>query len=176
MKKHMKNGILMLGGSLLLLAASPALGDENALYRAHEWSLDAFGSGSLSRYTIDHVSRARVQQNTRLGIGGGVNYFFSQNMGLGADVYAEDTHGSVIDSASVNFIYRLPLGQGGFAPYLLGGGGRHFDSVKTWFAQVGAGLEYRFTPHVGVFTDLRAVVPSETKYYGLGRVGMRFAF
>jgi hypothetical protein len=45
-----------------------------------------------------------------------------------------------------------------------------------WFGQAGGGMEYRFTPHVGVFIDARGVLPNETKLYGVARVGMRFAF
>lgn len=175
MKIHLKNGLLIVG-TLLLLAVSPARGEDHELYRASELSVDVFGSGSVSRYTIDHVSRARVRQNTRLGAGAGVNYFFTQNLGIGADAYSEDTKGSTIDSSSVSFIYRCPLGQSGFAPYAFGGGGRHFENVRTWFAQAGVGMEYRFSPHVGMFLDARGVVPHETKYYAVGRIGMRFAF
>jgi hypothetical protein len=174
MKKHMQNGMLIVG--TLLLLAAPVQGEENSLYRANELSMDLFGSASLQRHTIDNISRARVQQNTRLGMGAGINYFFTQNMGISADAYAEDTKGSVIDSSSVSFTYRFPLGQSGFAPYAFGGGGRHFENVRTWFAQVGAGVEYRFSPQIGIFLDARGVVPDETKYYTVGRLGMRFAF
>ena len=175
MKKLIKNGMLITA-TLLLLAAKPAQGEENELYRAKEWSVDGFGSASLSRYTLDHVSRARVRQNTRLGIGAGVNYFFTQNLGISAEASSEDTHGSLIDSASANMTLRLPLGQSGFAPYVFGGGGRHFENVRTWFVQSGVGIEYRFTPHLGVFTDFRGVLPDATKYYGAARLGVRFAF
>jgi hypothetical protein len=48
--------------------------------------------------------------------------------------------------------------------------------AKLSFGQAGAGMEYRFTPHVGVFLDARAVWPNETKYYGVARAGLRFAF
>ncbi len=177
MKKLLSNAMII-SGTLLMLATHSAVGEETAgdLYRAKEFSVDGFGSGSVSRYTIDHVSRSRVRQNTRLGVGAGVNYYFSQNFGIGGDVYAEDTHGSFIDSTSLSFLYRLPLGQSGFAPYAFGGGGREFDGVDTWFLQAGLGMEYRFTPHIGVFVDGRGVVPKETKYYGVARLGMRFAF
>jgi hypothetical protein len=73
-------------------------------------------------------------------------------------------------------ILRLPLGQSGFAPYIFGGGGHQFDAVKLWFGQAGAGMEYRFTRHVGVFLDARTVWPNETKFYGVARAGMRFSF
>jgi hypothetical protein len=61
-------------------------------------------------------------------------------------------------------------------PTPFGGGGRHFDAVRAWFAQAGVGVEYRFSRHVGVFLDARGVLPNETKYYGVARFGMRFNF
>ena len=183
----MKNK-LTIGGTILMLAATAVLGAENVtndqglhydqsdLYRSSELSLDGFGSASLGKYTIDHPSEMRVRQNTRLGAGAGINYFFTRNIGIGAEAYSENTTGVFIDSASANLTLRLPLGQSGFAPYVFGGGGRHFEAVKTWFAQAGAGMEYRFTPHVGVFIDARGVLPDEAKYYGVARLGFRFAF
>jgi len=177
----MKNGI-QVGATILALAATSALAEENAshdssdLYRSKELSLDAFGSASLGAYTIENPSGERVEENTRLGAGLGLNYFFSRNIGIGADAYSEDTTGSFIDSASASLLLRFPLGKSGFAPYAFGGGGRQFDLVEAWFAQAGAGMEYRFTPNVGAFVDARWVLPEETKYYGVGRLGLRFAF
>ncbi|MDB6112941.1 MAG: hypothetical protein JWR69_4691 [Pedosphaera sp.] len=179
---------MFLGGAMLLLAAGSALGadsltndttmhyDQPDRYRGNELSVDAFGSASLGKYTINHLSNSRVRHNTRLGVGLGVNYFFSRYVGLGIDAYSENTTGAFIDSASASLILRLPLGQSGFAPYVFAGGGHQFDPDRIWFAQVGGGMEYRFTPHIGVFVDARWVVPDETKYYGVGRLGMRFAF
>jgi hypothetical protein len=177
----MKNKILI-AGTILMLAAKPALGADdmssnpNDLYRAKELSVDAFGSASLGRSTIDHLSRDRVSHNARLGAGMGMSYFITRNIGIGGDAYAEDTKETFIDSASANLILRLPLGDGGLAPYAFGGGGRQFGDIDAWFAQIGGGLEYRFTPHVGLFADGRWVLPEETKYYGVARLGLRFAF
>jgi hypothetical protein len=185
--KLMKNKMLV-GGTILMLAATSALGQDNPannqgphydqgnLYRASELSVDGFGTASLGKYTLDHPSNARVRHNARLGAGAGINYFITQNIGIGAEAYSENTSGTFIDSASANLILRLPLGQSGFAPYAFGGGGRNFDTLKLWFAQAGAGIEYRFTPHVGVFIDACGVLPNEAKYYGVARLGMRFAF
>ena len=150
--------------------------DQGDYYRSRELSVDGFGSGSLGQFIVDHPSNARVRQNIRIGAGAGINYFITRNIGIGADAYAENTSGTLIDSASASLILRLPLGQSGFAPYAFGGGGRHFDTVKTWFGQAGAGVEYRFTRHFGLFLDARGVVPNETRYYGVARLGMRFAF
>jgi len=179
---------MLVGGTILMLAATSALGQDNVTnnqslhydrgdyYRSRELSVDVFGSGSLGEYTIEHLSNARVRQNVRLGAGAGGNYFITRNIGIGADAYSENTTGAFIDSASASLILRLPLGQSGFAPYAFGGGGHQFDMGKMWFGQAGAGMEYRFTPHVGVFIDGRGVLPNETKLYGVARVGMRFAF
>lgn len=179
---------LVVGGTVLLLAATSALGAENLesdqslhyqrgdFYRANELSLDAFGTASLGKYSLDHLSGDRVRHNTRLGAGLGLNYFFTRNLGIGADVYSEDTKGAFIDSLSGNLTLRFPLGQSGFAPYVFGGGGYQFDLAKVWFGQAGAGMEYRFTRQVGAFVDARWVLPDETKYYGVARIGVRFAF
>jgi hypothetical protein len=186
-KQRVKNKTPV-GGIILVLAATSVMGAENMsndqglrydrgdFYRAGELSVDGFGSASLGQYTMEHLSKERVRHNIRLGAGAGVNYFITRNIGIGADAYAENTTGTFIDSATASLILRLPLGRSGFAPYAFGGGGRHFDTVKTWFGQAGAGMEYRFTPHLGVFIDARGAVPKETKCYGVARLGMRFTF
>jgi outer membrane protein W len=73
-------------------------------------------------------------------------------------------------------IGRFPIGHGGLAPYVFGGGGYQFDVIEQWLGNVGAGLEYRFTRNWGVFIDARYVFTDETKNYGLGRLGVRFSF
>jgi hypothetical protein len=186
-KQPVKNKIII-GGTILMLAATSAWSQDNmsdnrsstfdpgALYRGNELSVDAFGTASIGEFTLTHPSNDRVRQNTRLGAGAGINYFITPNIGIGGEAYSENTTGPFVDSASGNLILRLPLGQSGFAPYAFGGGGYQFDMTRLWFGQFGAGMEYRFTPHVGIFLDARAVVPTETRYYGVVRLGLRLAF
>jgi len=177
----MKNK-LFIGATILMLAAKSAFGADNMgydsadKYRPSELSVDAFGTASLGKYSIEHISNTRIRHNTRLGAGVGISYFINRNIGIGGEVYSEDTNGSLIDSASANLILRFPLGQSGFAPYVFGGGGHQFDMAKLWFIQLGAGMEYRFPPQIGAFVDARYVLPDETKYYGVARLGLRFAF
>jgi len=162
-----------------MLAVTSAFGQDNnqtAYYRASELSLDGFGTASVGGYTLDHLSGSRVRQNTEGGAGAGINYFVTRYIGVGAEAYSENTTGVFIDNASANLTLRLPLGQSGFAPYAFGGGGHQFDMAKLWFGQAGAGMEFRFTRHVGLFLDARLVLPNETKYYGVARVGLRVAF
>lgn len=177
LNKPMKKQLLITG-TVLLLAATSALGQDNTddRYRAHELSMDVFGSASLGKYSVDHLSTARIRHNTRLGVGLGLTYFITRNIGIGAEAYSEDTSGPFIDSASANLTLRLPVGQSGFAPYVFGGGGQQFDLNELSFGQAGVGFEYRFTPKVGIFTDARMVWPTETQYFGVARLGLRFAF
>ncbi len=126
-------------------------------YRAGEFSFDAFGSGSLGKESIDHISGNRLRRDTRLGAGAGVDYFFTRMIGVSGMAYSEDTRGSFIDSASADLILRFPIGL--VAPYVLGDGGYQFERIKSWFGEFGGGVEVRFTPHVGIFADARAVVP-----------------
>jgi hypothetical protein len=171
---------LLIAGVILAAASMSAAGADNyasgELYRETEVSVDLFGSVSLGGSTIDHLTSARIRHDARLGGGAGLNYFFTRNIGVGVDAYSEDSTGSLIDYASASLILRLPLGSSGFAPYAFGGGGRQFDGAEAWFAQLGAGIEYRFTPQLGLFLDARGVLPEETKYYGVVRLGLRFAF
>src|SRR5687767_15125922 len=102
-KNLVKNKMLM-GGAMLMLAASSVLGAESMdskpseFYRASELSLDLFGTASLGKYTIDHLSGTRVRRNTRLGAGLGVSYFLTRNIGLGAEAYSENTSGILVDN------------------------------------------------------------------------------
>ncbi len=111
-----------------------------------------------------------------LGAGLGVNYFILRYVGVGGDLYTENTAHDLVDNASGNVIFRYPIGQTGLAPYVYGGGGYKWDPVQTAFGQVGGGLEFRFTPHIGVFVDARYVLADRIRDYGVGRAGVRFAF
>lgn len=173
---------ILLCGTILTLAAAPALAADaaqpgaNDKYRAQEASLDLFGSASVGQQTINNITGLRVNRDLRLGAGIGMNYFLTRNVGVGAEVYSENTAHSLVDSTSASVIARFPLGQSGIAPYVYGGGGRQCDPTTLWFAHAGAGLEYRFTPRVGAFVDARYVLTDGTANYGLGRIGVRFGF
>ena len=180
--KKIKPNVVTIGITALLLAvgptvdrvmAAPYLGE---LYRAEETSFDLFANGSVRQESIEHPSGFRTRDDLELGAGVGLNHFFTRNFGLGGEVYSESLKGSFIDNASINFIGRLPLGTGGFAPYAYAGIGRQFDPIELSFAQLGAGVEYRFTPEVGVFSDVRYVLTDGAADHGLIRVGLRFVF
>jgi len=145
-------------------------------YRDHEFSIDAFGTLSLGEQFINTISASKVRRNGRLGAGAGVNLFFSKNVGIGADAWSEDTRGRFVDNVTGNLIVRFPLGDSGVAPYVFGGGGYQFEPVDQALGQFGAGIEFRFDPHVGLFVEARFLVPRRTDNFGLARAGLRFGF
>jgi hypothetical protein len=145
-------------------------------YRAQEVSVDLFGTGSINQQTFNHFSGDRVQQNGRLGAGAGLNYFFTRFIGLSGEAYTENTERNFIDSASLNLVGRLPLGESGVAPYIFGGGGHQFDNVDQNIANAGAGIEFRFHHNWGIFIDGRCVFAKKTDDYGMARAGLRFSF
>jgi len=156
--------------------ASYGDGRSGELFRANEPTLDLFGSLSINQETINHISGERVEDDGRLGLGLGGNYFFTRNIGLGADAYTENTQHSFVDNTSGNLIIRFPFDSVHLAPYVFGGGGYQFDPSGVWFGQAGGGLEVRFIRQVGMFVDARYVFTDGTKNFGVGRLGVRLGF
>jgi opacity protein-like surface antigen len=102
--------------------------------------------------------------------------------------------------ATLNGLVRYPIGNSGWAPYAFAGiggfvpgeGSNFFDTFSNGVSRTlrnnnnddilleghwGAGLEYRFNRHVGIFTDGRyEVVDKSRNNFGLIRTGVRFAF
>jgi len=145
-------------------------------YKANELSFSLFGSGTVGETTVRHPSLERVKRDGRLGAGGGIQYFFHRNIGIEAEAYTENTDHNFIDNVNGNLIGRFPVGSSGVAPYILAGGGRQLDPLYQWCLDAGGGLEWRFSPHVGIFVDGRYVWADKTKDYGLGRAGLRIGF
>jgi hypothetical protein len=145
-------------------------------YRTQETSLDIFTTGTINQETIDDLTGLRYDEDVEFGIGVGLNHFFTRNIGIGVEAYSEDTEKHFLDQASASLIVRFPLGESCFAPYFYGGGGRQFDPIELSFAQVGAGVELRFTPKVGVFLDARYVFTDGADDHALARLGLRLAF
>jgi Outer membrane protein beta-barrel domain len=170
------------------------------LYRANEWQFDAFGAyapagGKGNRFLGDHA----------WGGGGDVNYFFTKYFGLGLEGEVLDgtgrvNSGNVSGQFALNGLVRYPIGNTGWAPYAFAGIGGFVPGEGSNFLNTfangvrrtirnnnnndilleghwGLGLEYRFTRHIGIFTDGRyEVVDQSRNNFGLIRTGVRFAF
>ena len=150
--------------------------DYPPLYRSQELDLDLFGSGSLAKDTLEHISGDRFRHHSLWGGGGGLTYFFCRYVGVGGEFDAEDRSHRFIDSADGNVFVRIPIFNTGLAPYAFGGGGYQFEDFRQSFGQAGAGLEFRFTRQLGVFLDGRYVIADQSENYAEARAGFRITF
>ncbi len=135
-------------------------------YHPSEMSLDLFGFyGSHNRGGGNEDA---------FGPGVGVNYFFTRNVGISLDSYADAFKVPYLLNASA--IYRYPVGETGLAPYALAGFGRQWRYAAQWTGHIGGGLEYRLNSNTGIFSDFRRVFADVSKDYTVVRFGFRFSF
>ncbi len=108
------------------------------------------------------------------GFGGGAEliYYFTPELGLGAEWFAFG--GAPVHVITGNIYYRFVFDC--FAPYVFGSVGGAVDSVNTFVAGGGVGLEYRVTPSIGLFTDGRYLYADEVDEIITVRAGLRFVF
>lgn len=152
-----------------------AAGDE--LYPDQEFTIDLFAAYADQKEKFNDTFDESLRGG-RFGAGLGVNYFFTRNLGIGADAFGIDNNDGddIVDAANASLIFRLPIDVAHLAPYAFGGGGRQWEGRDTWTAHVGAGLEVRLNRHTGIFLDGRHVFTDEGGDYALIRSGLRFAF
>ncbi len=168
-------------------------------FRSNEFSLGLFGSYG---WTYNNNSLAIGNHAWGGGIDG--QYFPLQYVGFAVegDFFNEvpgDFFGSTV-TGNVLFRYPLDTKFPGFhlAPYAFGGVGGIFNQSNTFtriatgghaqeldrrnsddevLGDGGVGLEYRFTPHIGMFSDVRYNLVNGPKNNFLStRFGLRFAF
>jgi Outer membrane protein beta-barrel domain len=168
-------------------------------FRGNEFSLGLFGSYGWT-YNNNNLGIGNHSW------GGGVDgqYFLLPYLGFAieGDFFNEvpgDFFGSTVTG---NVILRYPLDIKfpglHLAPYAFGGVGGLFNENNTFtriatvghagrldrrnsddevLGDGGLGLEYRFTPHIGLFSDVRYNLVNESKNNFLStRFGLRFAF
>lgn len=148
--------------------------DYHHLYHPAELSVDLYGVGLL--HESDFNNGARARRNLRWGGGAGVNLFFTQYIGIGADADAISFHHSFVDTTTGNLILRFPIPETGLAPYLFGGAGYQFQGIDQVIGGGGVGLEVRVVPHFSFFIDARYMAAQKTDDFGIGRAGVRLSF
>ncbi|CAN5740620.1 hypothetical protein BH09VER1_BH09VER1_10650 [soil metagenome] len=144
---------------------------DTCLFRDQEFQVDAFYSGFFGG--------PKTRFGTGSGGGFGLNYFFCKYVGVGYEFQAYDNQkfGSILP-LSGNLFLRYPICSLNLAPYIMVGGGGTWSTAGgqgTGFGNVGAGLEYRFTKNIGIFTDGRYYYGGTGNVADL-RAGLRFAF
>jgi hypothetical protein len=154
--------------------------DQNApRYTAQELSLDMFGSYINPERRFNELFDTNIRKGF-WGGGAGVNYFFTRELGIGTDfnISSKPDDFGLVDYWVGNLYARLPLGNSGFAPYIFGGGGRAISPIWQWTYGGGVGLEYRFNPGTGIFSDARFLWGDRGTVYNnlVIRVGLRLVF
>jgi hypothetical protein len=144
-------------------------------YTAQELSFDAFGTYTAPERNLGDLFETNIRHG-KWGGGVGLNYFFTREIGLGADINIPNDGGNFINSVSGSLIARWPFESAGIAPYIFGGGGRGTDIAWEWLAHAGVGVEYRWNPTTGIFVDGRYVWADKTTDQLLLRAGVRFVF
>ena len=143
---------------------------EEPCFKDQELQLDVFSSWTNARDSREH--------NSGFGGGLGANYFFMRYLGVGADANVTSTSNGLW-TFSGSLIARYPIEAGHFciAPYALAGGGFQTDGVNAGTWHVGGGLEWRATPHLGIFTEGRYTWAGDHIEDTVQvSVGMRFVF
>ena len=178
---------------------APAPPPPESYFGANEFSIGLFGAYDWTR---NYNERAIGNHAWGGGIDG--QYFLTRYLGFSVDgnFFNEmpgDFFGSTV-TGNLVLRYPLDLKYPGFhlAPYVFGGVGGVFNSnnfltrVATFghaedlnrrntndevLGDAGAGLEYRFTRHIGVFSDFRYNFVNESRNnFMTTRFGLRFAF
>jgi len=143
--------------------------EPTCLFRANELQIDASATALWFN-----------GQNPAWGGGLGVNYFFTQFVGIGVEQDIVGRQNERAEWATIgNLFLRYPICSWNLAPYAMVGGGAAYGDARRGhgFGHVGGGLEYRLTGNIGLFTDARWVYSSEDPKSALiGRTGLRFAF
>jgi hypothetical protein len=110
----------------------------------------------------------------RFEYGAGVNYFFTQFLGVSGDTGIRNLE--FPNYLNLSVVGRYPNEMISTAPYLFAGGGRQFFDGAQWTAHIGGGLDYRWNNTTGVFVDVRRTFAFERRDFFLFRFGVRFGF
>jgi hypothetical protein len=150
------------------------------LYTSQEVSLDLFASYIHSEGNAGDLFETDIKHGGFWGGGAGVNYFFTPLFGLGADfnISSKPDDIDLVDQVTGNVLFRLPIGSSGVAPYLIGSGGRSLSPHDNWVYGGGLGMEFRFNPTTGIFSDGRFFWNDRSTADNrlLIRAGVRIAF
>ena len=187
MKTHVKSLFLLLATALFALTI-PALPAEPAavpiaaapsdrLFKRGELQFDAFAgyasvqAGALST-SLGSIATGGVYRG-----GVGINYFLTDNWGVGVDTILGSGGAGYFQTAALSGIFRFPVEKYRLAPYIFGGAGMVFQGPNYYTYHAGLGLEVRVTKRLGVFTDLRYTFSEGSNPDGtLVRLGARLNF
>lgn len=138
-------------GPLVALPVSPTQLVPSPIFRDQEIYFDGYGS-YLHRYGGRKCGCDDSGDQGGFGGGFAIGYTFAYYVGARLDV-----NFSSVDDAQTNvggdIIIRYPFPEAHLAPYAFVGGGVEAADGNHGFFRVGGGIEWRFTPHFGIFSE-----------------------
>lgn len=179
------------------VAISTPPSPDGQLYDGRELQIDLFGA-----YAFEGFEDGSFFGDDVFGGGLGVNYYFTRHFGIGVEGMLFDTDGDPFGSTAANAFLRLPIANSGLAFYTFAGAGVVFNADKVnrddlrdvrsravdnddstgledalFEAHIGVGVEYRFNPRLGIFSDLRhTFIEDDADNYTSARAGIRIVF
>lgn len=147
-------------------------GGTNSVYNAKEFSFSTFGT---------YQANGTRTGDSAFGVGVQADYFVTQNLGVRLAT-SKDTFdsGAFFQNIEVAPVFRLPVKDTKFAPYVFGGVGVSFAFNNDRYYFAGLGAEYRFTSHIGAFADAQYTWRDYVSGHGtdatLFRSGLRWTF
>lgn len=114
---------------------------------------------------------------TAFGAGLGLNYYLSENLGVGLETVTENFEHSAVDQSNASLLLRYSS-TARVNPYAFGGAGYQWEG-RDFTLHAGGGLEFRLTRTFSLFTDARwisALEPFGHDNTYLGRLGARISF
>ncbi len=181
MKKILSYLIITVAATSALLAREPVSSKkvvapaEDCRFHANEWQVDVAVVGAAGTF----------QGSPSESIGGnfGINYFFTQYLGVGVDnsVSGYGTPSSIkaSDRLQADLLFRYPICSWNLAPYVMVGGGASWDAATQGNGNVGGGFDYRLTHNIALFADCRWLYGNSTAGIlssAMPRAGVRFVF
>jgi len=153
--------------------------DSNApKFSSQELQLDLFGSYISAEGKFNDLFQTNIRHGV-WGGGAGLNYFLTREIGIGTDSTISDFDGNHwhFNNWLGDVYLRVPIGDV-VAPYLVASGGRTITPTWAWTYGGGVGVDVRFSPKLGFFTDARFLWNHEaTSLNTLGfRAGLRVNF
>jgi hypothetical protein len=165
-----------------------------AFYRANEWDLNVFGT--YAKGVGGDINRGLGEHAWGGGLGGEYFPWLYAGFRIQGSVVDVSRHDTTAGFVAGDFLLRYPLdslwpgvhlapyafaGVGGFftdlGDYYDTFGYRHHHSDDRVMGNFGGGVEYRFTPHIGIFTEAAYdVVDGPKNNFVPINFGFRFAF
>ena len=144
------------------ICAGVANAKADATFEAKERYVSLFGS---------YVDKS----GDHLGLGVGVGYFITPQIGVGFATHLEKTGGSFLDNVAGEGYFRFPLTDIPVAPYAVAAIGHSFETEEMFYS-IGGGAEWWLNPRLRAFGDLSWQINDDSKDGIAVRLGVRLGF